>query len=116
MKRLLLLTLTAITVFFTGCRKEIKRVEENVQVTIAGSYHQDKIEDHWYDWNTKQWKSKVRQYEENTLYLEYEGKEYELNGESYYRHYGNRIGDEITATLITHIYDDGTSKEELRLN
>lgn len=115
-KKNLLLAFASISLFFTGCRKEIETKTEDVTATIVGSYHQDKIEDRWYDWDLRQWKSKIYQYEENIIYVECNGKEYEFNGESYYRHYGNRKGDQITASLITHIYDDGTEKQELLLD
>lgn len=116
MKKIILITLLSLTAIFSGCHKEIKRSEENVNVTITGSFHQDKIIDRWYDWEYKKWRSKTIQYEENILYLEYEGKEYEIQGESYYRHYGNRVGDEIVATLITRTYDDGSTETELSLD
>lgn len=116
MKKIILITLLSLTAIFSGCRKEIKRSEEDVTVTIAGAFHQDEIVDRWFDWKSQDWRSKTVQYEENILYLEYEGKEYEVKGESYYRHYGNRVGDEIVATLITRTYDDGTIKTELSLD
>ena len=110
-KKLLLVLLSCL--LLTGCNKVVHTEKTKVEVTIVNSYHQDKITYPHYNTSTKTWTTKVHQYEENYVYVEYDGMEYTLSGEQYYRQFGHRIGEEVGAYLITKTYEDGTTKQEI---
>lgn len=111
--RKILILFSLLTLLLTGCKAEVSRTTEHVEVTITNVYHQDKVVVPQYNSKTMTWSTKTVQQEENEVFVEYNGKEYSFTGKQYYRAYSNRIGDTITGTLTTITYEDGTFTEIL---
>lgn len=83
----------SMSLLVTGCRKEIETKCEQVTATIIGVESAQKYR--------------------GRIYAEYNGHMYDLCGYGYYERYKEHKGEQITVTLVTHIYEDGTGKQEL---
>lgn len=114
MKKLLIM-IGLFMILLTGCKEEVSRTTKDVQVEITGAWHQDKIVIPEYNTSTKTWTKKTIQYEENEVYVTYNGKEYSFSGKTYYKHFATRIGDTVTGTLTIRTYDDETFTETLEI-
>ena len=49
------------------------------------------------------------------VYVTYKGEEYGLGGSVVYNLYKDKVGQKVTATIITHEYDNQTTKTEVIL-
>lgn len=105
-----ILILLLISAFMlTGCAKCIDKKEESVKVKIVNEYYKPKetrfigIINH-----VPQFRTDYAEYE---ITVDYNGVEYSLSDESTYRKYHGRIGQTVSAVLITKTYDNGNVKQ-----
>lgn len=104
---LILLLISAF--MLTGCAKCIDKKEESVKVKIVNEYYKPKetrfigIINH-----VPQFRTDYAEYE---ITVDYNGTEYSLSDESTYRKYHGRIGQTVSAVLITKTYDNGNVKQ-----
>lgn len=93
----------------TGCAKCIDKKEESVKVKIVNEYYKPEetrligIINHVPQFLTD--------YAEYEITVDYNGVEYSLSDESTYRKYHGRIGQTVSAVLITKTYDNGKVKQ-----
>ena len=92
-----------------GCAKCIDKKEESVKVTVVNEYYKPKetrftgMVNH-----VPQFRTDYAEYE---ITVNYNGTEYSLSDESTYRKYHGRIGQTVSAVLITKTYDNGKVKQ-----
>lgn len=109
-KAISILTLLLISAFIlTGCAKCIDKKEESVKVKIVNEYYKPK-ETRFTGMvnNVPQFRTDYAEYE---ITVEYNGAEYSLSDESTYRKYHGRIGQTVSAVLITKTYDNGQVRQ-----
>ena len=98
-----ILILLLISAFMlTGCAKCIDKKEESVKVKIVNEYYKPK------ETRFTQFRTDYAEYE---ITVDYNGVEYSLSDESTYRKYHGRIGQTVSAVLITKTYDNGNVKQ-----
>lgn len=105
-----ILILLFISVFMlTGCAKCIDKKEESVKVKIVNEYYKPK-ETRFTGMvnNVPQFRTDYAEYE---ITVDYNGTEYSLSDESTYRKYHGRVGQTVSAVLVTKTYDDGKVKQ-----
>lgn len=105
-----ILILLLISVFMlTGCAKCIDKKEESVKVKIVNEYYKPE-ETRFIGMvnNIPQIKTDYAEYE---ITVDYNGTEYSLSDESTYRKYHERLGQTVSAVLITKTYDNGKVKQ-----
>ena len=104
-----ILILLLISVFMTGCAKCIDKKEESVKVKIINEYY--KPEETRFTGMINHVPQFRTDYAEYEITVDYNGAEYSLSDESTYRKYHGRIGQTVSAVLITKTYDDGKVKQ-----
>ena len=93
----------------TGCTKCIKETTEPVKVKIVNEYYDPgTIRVAGYSDGRPIMKNKPAEYE---ITVEYDGVDYSFNSESVYRKYHGRIGQTVSAVLVTKTYDDGEVRQ-----
>ena len=105
-----ILILLLISAFMlTGCAKCIDKKEESVKVKIVNEYYKPK-ETRFTGMvnNVPQFRTDYAEYE---ITVDYNGTEYSLSDESTYRKYHVRVGQTVSAVLVTKTYDDGKVKQ-----
>lgn len=101
-----ILILLLISAFIlTGCAKCIDKKEESVKVKIVNEYY--KPEEIHYSGTINHVPQFRTDYAEYEITVDYNGVEYSLSDESTYRKYHGRIGQTVSAVLITKTYDNG---------
>lgn len=107
---LLLISAFIISAFMlAGCAKCIDKKEENVKVKIVNEYYKPKevyftgVINH-----VPQFRTDYAEYE---ITVNYNGVEYSLSDENTYRKYHGRIGQTVSAVLVTKTYDNGNIKQ-----
>ena len=111
LKRLFaLILLLVLLLTITGCAKLISTETEKVDVLITETNYQ-------HAWSQPVIVNKVitlihhpAQYE---VTVKYDGIEYTLDDETYYKAYKDRVGETITGTLEIQTYDDSTIKKKI---
>lgn len=109
-KAVSILILLFISVFMlTGCAKCIDKKEESVKVKIVNEYYKPE-ETHLIGIinHVPQFRTDYAEYE---ITVNYNGVEYSLSDESTYRKYHGRIGQTVSAVLVTKTYDDGEVRQ-----
>lgn len=105
-----ILILLLISAFMlTGCAKCIDKKEESVKVRIVNEYYKPK-ETRFTGMvnNVPQFRTDYAEYE---ITVNYNDTEYSLDDEYTYRRYHGRIGQTVSAVLITKTYDNGKVKQ-----
>ena len=106
---ILVLAVYILAISLTGCKKCIEKFDSTVQVEIVNEYYKPKetrftgMVNH-----VPQFRTDYAEYE---ITVNYNGTEYSLNDESTYRKYHGRIGQTVSAVLITKTYDNGKVKQ-----
>ena len=105
-----ILILLLISVFMlTGCAKCIDKKEESVKVKIVNEHYKpEEIRFTGIINHVPQFWTDDAEYE---ITVDYNGTEYSLSDESTYRKYHGRIGQTVSAVLITKTYDNGKVKQ-----
>lgn len=105
-----ILILLLISAFMlTGCAKCIDKKEESVKVKIVNEYYKLKeIRFTGMINHVAQFRTDYAKYE---ITVDYNDVEYSLNDEYTYRKYHGRIGQTVSAVLITKTYDDGDVRQ-----
>ncbi len=109
-KAVSILILLFISVFMlTGCAKCIDKKEESVKVKIVNEYYKPE-ETHLIGIinHVPQFRTDYAEYE---ITVNYNGVEYSLSDESTYHKYHGRIGQTVSAVLVTKTYDDGEVRQ-----
>ena len=105
-----ILILLLISAFMlTGCAKCIDKKKESVKVKIVNEYYKPK-ETRFTGMrnNVPQFRTDYAKYE---ITVNYNDAEYSLNDEYTYRRYHGRIGQTVSAVLVTKTYDNGNVKQ-----
>lgn len=113
-KAVSILILLFISVFMlTGCAKCIDKKEESVKVKIVNEYYKPE-ETHLIGIinHVPQFRTDYAEYE---ITVNYNGVEYSLSDESTYRKYHGRIGQTVSAVLVTKTYDDGEVRQYINI-
>ena len=109
-KVIAILSLLLISVFMlTGCAKCIDKKEESVKVKIINEYY--KPEEIHYSGVINHVPQFYTDYAEYEITVDYNGTEYSVDDESTYRKYHGRVGQTVSAVLITKTYDNGKVKQ-----
>ena len=105
-----ILILLLISAFIlTGCTKCIDKKEESVKVKFVNESYKPKetrftgMVNH-----VPQFRTDYAEYE---ITVNYNGVEYSLSDESTYRKYHGRIGQTVSAVLVTKTYDNGDVRQ-----
>lgn len=106
MKKAATILILLISAFMlTGCAKCIDKKEESVKVKIVNEYYKPK------ETRFTGMRNNVPQfrtdYAKCEITVNYNDAEYSLNDEYAYRRYHGRIGQTVSAVLITKTYDNG---------
>lgn len=111
MKKIIaILSLLLISILMlAGCAKCIDKKEESVKVTIVNEYH--KPEEIHYSGMINHVPQFYTDYAEYEITVDYNGTEYSIDDESAYRKYHGRVGQTVSAVLITKTYDNGKVKQ-----
>lgn len=105
-----ILILLLISAFIlTGCAKCIDKKEESVKVKIVNEYY--KPEEIHYSGTINHVPQFRTDYAEYEITVDYNGTEYSLSDESTYRKYHGRIGQTVSAVLVTKTYDNGDVRQ-----
>lgn len=105
-----ILILLLISAFIlTGCAKCIDKKEESVKVKIVNEYY--KPEEIHYSGTINHVPQFRTDYAEYEITVDYNGTEYSLSDESTYRKYHGRIGQTVSAVLVTKTYDNGDIRQ-----
>lgn len=105
-----ILILLLISAFMlTGCAKCIDKKEESIKVKIVNEYY--KPEEIHYSGVINHVPQFYTDYAEYEITVDYKGTEYSIDDESTYRKYHGRVGQTISAVLITKTYDNGKVKQ-----
>lgn len=108
-KRITMVAMVVLAIILTGCAKCV-RTETTVQVEVVDTYYQKSyvqpivVAGHC---------SMIVYPESYGIMVEYEGREYMIEGEDTYRKCSGRIGESVDATLETKTYSDGSKEQQI---
>lgn len=109
-RKILLVYLCVLTLFFCGCAKCIDKKQISVQVKIVEKYHRS-------GYTTPIPCGKtitiISHPAINRIIVKYKGEEYAINDKETYEKYQKSVGETVKAILEIRTYDDGTEKKDI---
>lgn len=113
MKRLISIILIITTLLcLTSCAELINTETQEVDATVVSVYHKNA-------WVQPVWTGKVMimvsHPAKNEVTFQYENVTLTVNSQSLYNHYKDKIGATVKCDLITEYYDDGSTRQTLKL-